>query len=377
MKDPHFQKEFQQHMEKLLEDPELQRKFQQNLNELIIEDPQAFQQRIQEKFSTSSMEEKKSEISSLQHNALSQSHSSTLIKPAFFLFLLYYRQLVFTAVGLDEQMMENMEMFRSAFELLFIKTVAEIAQWLPLQPLARAATTTSFYLSNAAQQSYTYGERAWNYFSAKRNPEKYADLCKFYLANSELKNARWAYFQIPANNKEQRLELAKTLSRQLLNLDEDLFKILFKENFNYKNLISDYQDGWEKLKESASTFKRNNQWQRAFINYRLAANRIEEDHGTQPKNPITPNTATKNYYRCKFNCALALQQLGSTDSQHRRSLLAKAKDSFTELQKNAGSVTATEVRTDSLSALSKKMVTKIRKDENKEFQHGLTVGLNP
>ncbi len=59
MKDPHFQKEFQQHMEKLLEDPELQRKFQQNLNELIIEDPQAFQQRIQEKFSTSSMEEKK------------------------------------------------------------------------------------------------------------------------------------------------------------------------------------------------------------------------------------------------------------------------------------------------------------------------------
>ncbi|EDR35192.1 hypothetical protein COXBURSA334_1213 [Coxiella burnetii Q321] len=69
--------------------------------------------------------------------------------------------------------------------------------------------------------------------------------------------------------------------------------------------------------------------------------------------------------------------MGSTDSQHRRSLLAKAKDSFTELQKNAGSVTATEVRTDSLSALSKKMVTKIRKDENKEFQHGLTVGLNP
>ncbi|MBW5802845.1 hypothetical protein FIV31_05315 [Coxiella endosymbiont of Ornithodoros amblus] len=129
----------------------------------------------------------------LLNRPVSQDVQFKLIKSGIFVFLLYYRQLALTAVGIDEKMMEDMGIFWSAFDLLFIKTVAEFSQWLPLQPLASSETTTSSYLYSAVRQGYKHGERASYYLREKLNPEKYADLCKYYLFKNEFKNALWAY----------------------------------------------------------------------------------------------------------------------------------------------------------------------------------------
>ncbi len=141
----------------------------------------------------------------LSNRPVSQDVQLELIKSGIFISLLYYRQLALTAVGLDEKMTEGMGMFGSAFDLLFIKTVAEFAQWLPLQPLTSATTTTSSYLSSAVRQSYKHGERASYYLRAKLNPEKYANLCKYYLFKNEFKNALWTYQQAPFNEKSVEL----------------------------------------------------------------------------------------------------------------------------------------------------------------------------